>query len=123
MPPGLEDNPAAARRSAVQLDGVVKGQRGGCAHLRSTLVDTDLRRAAYQAEYVEAEAAGLGDRGGAGADADREALHRLQSTTEGYTSRELRRKALLSGGCSSAGQRELAHGLHRSPHSCNHGST
>lgn len=104
LPPGLADDLAATQRNSVDLDSMVKHQPGGRAVLRSTFVDTDMRRAMYRAGFVEdgegAAAGGGGDAEPAAASGGGDAgpaLSRLESSTEAYTGVELRMKALKSG--------------------------
>jgi hypothetical protein len=105
LPPGIANNPEASKESSWELQGVLKHQVGGRVLLRSTLVDTDMRRCSYQQPYTE-EGEGEGEEHGG-----IPTLRRLESATEEYSRRELRRKALHSGalGCGSRGGRELKH--------------
>ena len=94
LPPGLANNPKATRLRSVDLESVLKHQPGGRAQLRSTIVDTDMRRAMYQAEFrdVEDEAEDGGED-----DEARQLVQRLQSTTDVYSRADLERKAKMTG--------------------------
>ncbi|KAL4424975.1 hypothetical protein ABPG77_002860 [Micractinium sp. CCAP 211/92] len=101
LPAGLEDDPEASRTSSAELEGVAKQQPAGRMHLRSTLIDTDLRRAAYQAPFAQ-ESPPTADssaikavpgKGPAAAGAEPPPrLQRLESATEQWSERELRKK-------------------------------
>jgi hypothetical protein len=96
VPPGLARDPKASRAATAELQSVLRGQAGGRAHLRCTLVDTDCRRAMYGAAFVEGEAEEEAD-AVAGPRMDR-----LESRTAELSGRELRKKAMMSGGCAAA---------------------
>lgn len=100
LPPGLDDSQEGAKRTTVELESMHKHQRGGRVMLKAAVVDQDLRRAMYQAPVVEEEDAGGGEgpsRTASGM-AQRQTVERLQSTTEAFSTAELRQKALMSGG-------------------------
>lgn len=106
LPAGLEDDPEASRTSSAGLEGMAKQQPAGRMHLRSTLIDTDLRRAAYQAPFAQ-ESPPTADssaikavpgKGPAAAGAEPPPrLQRLESATEQWSERELRKKTRKTG--------------------------
>lgn len=102
LPPGLEEDAEACRSASVELESVAKQLPAGRVHLRSTLIDTDLRRAAYQAPFAQdGSSSTAGDAAIKAAPAQVPAaaggdptprLQRLESATEQWSERELRKK-------------------------------
>lgn len=99
VPPALAQNQETCRQSTVELESVLKHQPGGRVLLRSTLVDTDLRRCMYQAPFLDGEEpeeqqqhAAAEGAGGAG-----RRVQRLESLTLEYSNRELKKKVMHSG--------------------------
>ncbi|KAI3436798.1 hypothetical protein D9Q98_006208 [Chlorella vulgaris] len=94
VPAQLAHDPEACKRVTLELQGALKSQPAGRIMLRSTLVDTDVRRSMYQAPLAEEEEEEEAQQPGGGGTGPR--LQRLESSTEGYSTRELARKALHS---------------------------
>lgn len=113
LPPGLEEDAEACRSASVELESVAKQLPAGRVHLRSTLIDTDLRRAAYQAPFAQdGSSSTAGDAAIKAAPAQVPAaaggdptprLQRLESATEQWSERELRKKTRKTGKLRPAG--------------------
>lgn len=118
LPAGLEEQPEASRSSTAELEGVARNVPAGRVHLASALVDTDLRRAAYQAPFVQgspeptaadaAVAAAPAPGPAVGGPGRPPQLQRLESATEEWSERELRKKTRKTGALRQAGE-QAAH--------------